>query len=131
MYHLWSALSAYVQEHDIGVLFGVASFHGADPTQLAAPLSLLHHRHLAPETLRPIAKGKNAVDMNIVPEDQLDRRAAMVAVPALIKAYLRLGGVVGQGAFADHAFNTTDVCMILDARAMNARSARLYGVRTP
>ena len=30
-------------------------------------------------------------------------------IPSLIKAYLRLGGGVGDGACVDHAFNTTDV----------------------
>jgi putative hemolysin len=51
----------------------------------------------------------------------------MRATPALIKAYLRLGGVVGQGAYVDHAFNTTDICLILDTVKMNARAAALYG----
>ena len=58
--------------------------------------------------------------------DQIDRAAAMRATPALIKAYLRLGGVVGQGAWVDHAFNTTDVCLIMDTARMNAKQAALY-----
>jgi putative hemolysin len=51
----------------------------------------------------------------------------MRAVPALIKGYLRLGGYVGEGAFVDHAFNTTDVCLILDTARMTEAQARLYG----
>jgi putative hemolysin len=47
-------------------------------------------------------------------------------VPALIKAYLRLGGTVGDGAFIDHAFNTIDVCLLLDTEKMNARQAGIY-----
>ena len=39
----------FLDIHQIEVLFGVASFHGTDAQALAAPLSLLHHRHLAPE----------------------------------------------------------------------------------
>ena len=50
----------------------------------------------------------------------------MVQVPALIKAYLRLGGVIGDGAYVDHAFNTTDICLVLDTAAMNARQRKLY-----
>ena len=65
--------------------------------------------------------------MNICDPDQLDRRRAMVALPALIKAYLRLGGTVGEGAFVDHQFNTTDVCLILDTAEMNDRQKRIYG----
>jgi lyso-ornithine lipid O-acyltransferase len=45
----------------------------------------------------------------------------MAATPALIKAYLRLGGFVGDGAFIDHEFNTTDVCLVMDTGQMSAR----------
>ena len=124
MFHLWNGLAAYVADHQIDVLFGVASFHGTDPQALAQPLSLLHANHLAPEDLR--VRSRAYQPMNLVDGDQIDRRAAMVDTPALIKAYLRLGGFVGDGAYVDHAFNTTDVCLILDTARMNERQSRLY-----
>jgi putative hemolysin len=65
--------------------------------------------------------------MDLIPEAELNRPAAMRAVPALIKGYLRLGGFVGDGAFVDHAFNTTDVCLVLDTAQMSEAQARLYG----
>ena len=37
--------------------------------------------------------------MDLIAEADLDRPAAIRAIPALIKAYLRLGGFVGQGAY--------------------------------
>lgn len=124
MFHLWSGLADYVARHRIEVLFGVASFHGTDPQALAQPLTLLHRRHLAPEDLR--VRSKMFENMDLLAEDQLDRKRAMVETPALIKAYLRLGGYVGEGAFVDHAFNTTDVCLILDTARMNPRQRRIY-----
>jgi len=124
MYHLWNGLAGYVDRHGIEILFGVASFHGTDIAALAQPLSLLWHKHLAPEGLRARSRAYQAMDL--VPEADLDRRAAMLQVPALIKAYLRLGGVVGDGAFVDHAFNTTDICLIMDTARMNARSRGIY-----
>lgn len=126
LFHLWSALASYIAEHKIEVLFGVASFHGTDPMALAEPLSLLHHRHLAPEDLRAVAQPSCFQPMNLIAEKDLDPRAAMLQVPSLIKSYLRLGGFVGQGAFIDHSFNTTDVCLILDTTKMNQRQARIY-----
>ncbi len=126
MYHLWQGLAQYVARHDIEVLFGVASFHGTDIAALAQPLSLLHHRHLAPPPMRVKALAHAFQDMNVIAEDQLDRKAAMVKMPSLIKAYLRLGGSVGEGAFVDHAFNTVDICLIMDTKEMNAQQARLY-----
>lgn len=126
MYHLWHGLAGYVSDHGIDVLFGVASFHGIDPTTLAAPLSLLHHRHLAPPDLRVRAVPDRFQPMDLLAEDEIDRKAAMVATPALIKAYLRLGGYVGEGAVIDHAFNTTDVCLILDTARMTVAQRALY-----
>lgn len=127
MYHLWTGLAAYVAQHDIAIMFGVASFHGTDAAALSHPLSLLHHRHLAPPPLRVEARAPHRVDMNRLAQADIDRRAAMKQMPALIKAYLRLGGVVGAGAYVDHAFNTTDVCLVMDTAAMSARQRRIYG----
>lgn len=126
MHHLWSGLAAYVAHHEVEILFGVASFHGTDIAALAQPLSLLHHNHLAPESLRVTARKEAYQSMNMIPAADLDRRRAMVQVPSLIKAYLRLGGCVGDGAFIDHVFNTTDVCLIMDTALLSERQARIY-----
>lgn len=124
LFHLWQGLARYVGDHDIEVLFGVASFHGTDPAALAAPLSLLHHRHLAPRALR--VRSKSYQPMDLIAPEALDRKAAMVQVPALIKAYLRLGGCVGDGACIDHVFNTTDVCLIMDTAGLTGAQRALY-----
>lgn len=126
MFHLWTGLADYVQSHGIEILFGTASFHGTDIAALAEPLSMLHHNHLAPPDLRVRAVDGHFQPMDLIPKDQLDRRRAMLAVPALIKAYLRLGGTVGEGAYVDHAFNTTDVCLVMDTARMNDRQKRIY-----
>jgi putative hemolysin len=124
MFLLWQGLADYVRQHDIEVLFGTASFHGTDVQALAQPLSLLHNRHLAPPDLRVRAKAFQTMDL--IPADQIDRRAAMLQVPTLIKSYLRLGGFVGEGAYVDHAFNTTDVCLVMDTARMNAKQRDMY-----
>lgn len=126
MYHLWKGLAAYIRQHEIEVLFGVASFHGTDPGVLAHPLSFLYQRHLAPVDLRVRARAGSYTEMNVVPPESLDRLRAVRETPALIKAYLRLGGYVGDGAFIDHAFNTTDVCLVMDTERMNQKQANLY-----
>lgn len=126
MFLLWQALGRYVQEHSIEVLFGVASFHGTDAAPLAQPLSSLYHNHLAPENLRVRARPAHYQRMDLLPPEQVDRREAIVQTPSLIKAYLRLGGCVGEGAWIDHAFNTTDVCLVMDTARMNARQKKLY-----
>jgi putative hemolysin len=123
---MWNALGAYVTEREIEVLFGVASFHGTDLRALAQPLSHLHDRHLAPPDLRVTARTEHARAMDLLPPDQIDRVAAVKAIPALIKGYLRLGGYVGEGAFIDHDFNTTDVCLVLDVNRMSQKHKGFY-----
>lgn len=131
MYHLWNGLAAYVLEHDIEVLFGVASFHGTDVAALAQPLAYLHHHHLAPPALRVRARPESFARMDALGPEEVDRVAAMRAMPALIKAYLRLGGFVGEGAYVDHAFNTTDVCLLMDTGAMSVRHRGFYQRQRP
>ncbi|MGD9918807.1 MAG: GNAT family N-acetyltransferase [Paenirhodobacter sp.] len=126
MLMLWNALADYVLAHEIEILFGVASFHGTDPQALAMPLSWLHHHHLAPEALRARARPEHFQRMDLVAPEALDRRQAMVEMPNLIKAYLRLGGFVGEGAFVDAPFNTTDVLLLMDTKAMSDKHREFY-----
>jgi putative hemolysin len=126
LYHLWNGLGDYVLERGIEILFGVASFHGTETGRLAEPLSYLHHRYLAPEELRVRARPGDFQRMDLMPEHRIDRKRATLALPQLIKAYLRLGGFVGEGAFIDRAFNTVDVCLLMDTARMNAASRARY-----
>ena len=123
---LWNGLADFVLERRIEVMFGAASFHGTDPAPLARALSYLHHHHLAPEGLRVRAKGPYRQDMALLAPETLQRAEAMELVPALIRAYLRLGGYVGDGAYIDHAFNTIDVCLVMDTEKMSARHRAFY-----
>jgi L-ornithine Nalpha-acyltransferase len=126
MFHLWNALADYVLQNRIEILFGVASFHGTDIAALTQPLSYLHHHHLAPPALRVRAQPDHFQRMDLLPLDRLDRKAAMAGTPALIKAYLRLGGFVGEGAWVDTAFNTTDVCLVMDTARMSDKHRGFY-----
>ncbi len=126
MYLLWNGLADYVFKHGIEILFGTASFHGTDIDALAPSLSLLHHRHLAPEDIRVKARADHYQNMNLFAENDINRVAAMREVPSLIKGYLRLGGCVGEGAYVDHAFNTTDVCLVMDTEKLNATQRNIY-----
>jgi putative hemolysin len=126
MMHLWAGLADYIAAHDIEVMFGVASFHGLDPAALAGPLSFLHHRHLAPAELRPVARAEGFQRMDLIAADALDRPAATRAIPALIKAYLRLGGFVGEGAYIDRPFNCIDVCLVMDVARIPDKAREMY-----
>lgn len=129
MFLLWNALAEYVLSRDIQILFGVASFHGIDAQALAQPLSWLHHHHLAPADLRPVARPQGYQRMDLIAPEALDRRVAMTSMPPLIKAYLRIGGRIGEGAYLDREFNTTDVFLMVDTAAMSDKHRKFYETR--
>jgi putative hemolysin len=93
---------------------------------LAEPLSLLHHQYLVDEKLRPVAKKPFNQKMDILEPDMINRKSAVLKMPALIKSYIRLGGKVGLDAFLDHKFNTTDVCLIMDISSMNDKRKSFF-----
>lgn len=126
MLQLWNGLAEYVLARQIEVMFGVASFPGADPAPHAQALAWLHHHHLAPPALRVRAHADGFHPMNGVAAADLDRKAALAGIPALIRGYLRMGGTVGEGAWIDRAFNTTDVCLLIDTAAMSGRHHDFY-----
>jgi putative hemolysin len=126
MHLLWTGLAQYVLDRDIEILFGVASFHGTDPAPIGEALAFLHHSHLAPEDLRVRARPAHYLDMNRMAPKAVDAAAALRQIPSLIKAYLRTGGCVGEGAFIDHDFNTIDVCVVMDTKRMTDRYRKMY-----
>jgi putative hemolysin len=129
LFQLWQGLEGYIAEREIELLFGVASFHGTDIDALEAPLSYLHHHHLAPEPLRAKARDGWFQAMDRMPANEIDRPTVMKEIPALIKAYLRLGGYVGEGAFVDLDFNTTDILLMMDTAQVSQRQRSFYAGR--
>lgn len=62
-----------------------------------------------------------------MPPEALDARRALAVMPPLVKGYLRLGAMVGEGAVIDPAFNTTDVLVVLPIAAISGRYVNHYG----
>jgi putative hemolysin len=124
---LWHGIWAYVLMHDIDAMIGCASLKGTDPDLLALPLSFLHYHARAPAEWQVRARDELRVEMNRMPRAALDAKAAMHALPPLIKGYLRLGACVGDGAVIDRQFGTIDVCIVLPVQAINRRYVRYYG----
>lgn len=123
---LWRGIADYVELYDIGLMFGCASLPGTDPDAVALPLTYLHRRHLAPLSLRPRALPQRHVAAGRLPDREIDEPAAIRALPPLLKGYLRLGGMIGEGAVVDADLNTVDVCLVLPAKCVQARYLRHF-----
>lgn len=118
---LWQGLWSYICENGADVIIGCASFEGVDPREHALALSFLHHHARAPEEWRVKAHDNLYVDMNMIPEEAIDHKKALKALPPLIKGYLRLGAFVGDGAVIDRQFGTTDIFIIMPVAAIDQR----------
>jgi L-ornithine Nalpha-acyltransferase len=124
---LWHGLWTYVREHKVDVMIGCASFEGIDPDEHAMALSFLHHTALAPEEWRVRAHADLYVPMHRLPKEKVDVKAALKALPPLVKGYLRLGAFVGDGAVIDRQFGTTDVLIILPVEKIDPRYFEHFG----
>ncbi|MCJ2112666.1 GNAT family N-acetyltransferase [Methylobacterium sp. E-025] len=118
---LWAGIYAYVLHHRIDALIGCASLDGTDPSRLALPLSFLHHHARAPDGWRARALPERYVPMDRLDREAIDPKAALQALPPLIKGYLRVGATFGDGAVIDRQFGTTDVFVVLPVTAIGTR----------
>ena len=124
---LWHGIWTYVRRHRFDVMIGCASLDGTDPDRLALQLSFLHHFAGAPAEWRANAHPGRRVEMNRIAKDAINPKAALHELPPLLKGYLRLGAVIGDGAVVDDQFGTTDVLVILPIGAINARYVQHFG----
>lgn len=124
---LWQGIWAYVNHHGIDAMAGCASFPGTVPAAHAQALSFLHH-HCRQEPQWDVrAVAARYVAMDLMPREAIDMRAALNALPPLMKGYVRLGAKVGDGCVVDHDFRTTDVFVILPVGTISERYVNHYG----
>jgi len=66
--------------------------------------------------------------MNRMSKETIDPKAALRALPPLLKGYLRVGAYIGDGAVVDHEFGTTDVLIVLPFSAIKPRYLEHFDV---
>lgn len=124
---LWQGNWAYSLKHNLDVMFGCASFPGAFPEFHALALSFLHHNTQASGDWTVRAAPNRYRNMDLMPPEAVNPKRALMAMPPLVKGYLRLGAMVGEGAVVDHAFGTTDVLIVLPVESISTRYLNYYG----
>ena len=124
---LWQGIWAYALEHGCDVMMGCASLHGTDPHAHSDAFAFLHDHAAAPTEWRaeprPAAETVRLADHAPFAGSP---RAALAALPPLVKGYLRLGGRIGPEAVVDRDFNCIDVFVTLPREAIAARYLRHY-----
>jgi putative hemolysin len=125
---LWQGVWAYCLRHDIDVMAGCASFPGMVPAAHSEPLSFLAQACRAEPAWDVSALPDRHRPMDLMPAEAVDPKAALAAMPPLVKGYLRLGGRVGDGCVVDSDFGTTDVFIVLPVERISQRYLDYYGL---
>ncbi len=124
---LWQGNWLYSLKHGMNAMFGCASFPGIRPEEHALALSFLHHNSLVKEDWMVSARSELYRKMDLMPSEGINPRQALSAMPPLVKGYLRLGAMIGDGAVVDQAFNTTDVLIVLPIASISGRYINHFG----
>ena len=70
------------------------------------------------------------VEMNQVLVNAKDCEQGLMVMPRLLKGYLRLDGVFGDGAVVDYDFVTTDVFILVERGGRMVRCVERYMARS-
>lgn len=116
---LWSGLARLVEMHEIDYLIGCASLPMPDQgAQALAVYERLKAQYLVAPELRieprlPLTAPHADADITM-------------ALPPLLKAYLRLGAQIGGAPCWDPLFNVADLLIVLDRDRLAQRYARRF-----
>ena len=121
----WAALAEHVARNGIELVFGCSSFRGVETEAYADAFALLGERHLAPRRWLPRVKApavfRFARQLRL---RRPDSKAAMKAMPPLLRSYLAMGGWVSDHAVVDRDLGTLHVFTGLEIRAVPPARAR-------
>jgi putative hemolysin len=117
---LWNGIAQQVVQHDIDYLIGCASLPmDGNGGHAQAIVDRLRDKYFTPQELRVTPRQS-------LPETTPLPKNASLVLPALLKAYLRLGAKVGGEACWDPDFNVADVFIFLHRDRLAPRYSRTF-----
>ena len=87
----WAAMTRYVDDKKIEMLFGCSSFSGTDSAGYEDAFALLKDRHLAPSRWLPQVKAASVFPFSSGFDCQTRSEKAMKTLPPLLRTYLLMG----------------------------------------
>lgn len=121
----WGAMTRFVDEEGVEMLFGCSSFHGTDAQGYLDAFAMLKARHLAPTRWLPKVKAPDVFRFARRLRRKPDAKRAMLTMPPLLRTYLAMGGWVSDHAVVDRDLNTLHVFTGLEIRAIPSSRVRL------
>ncbi len=124
---LWRGLWLYARHHAIDVLIGCASLPGLDLEANRLPLDFLLRHAQAEPAWQVSAWAHCRAAFEPSPAEAVDVKRGLLALPPLLKAYLRTGARFGHAAVLDRQFGTTDVFAVMPMGDIEERYLAHYG----
>ncbi|WP_050930057.1 GNAT family N-acetyltransferase [Aestuariivita boseongensis] len=121
----WGAMTAFVDENGVGMLFGCSSFAGTETAEYLDAFAMLRARHLAPKRWLPRVKAPDVFRFAARLRRKPDVKKAMLRMPPLLKTYLAMGGWVSDHAVVDRQMNTLHVFTGVEIEAIPPARKRL------
>ena len=121
----WGAITRFVDQQGVQMLFGCSSFHGLEAEAHAEAFAMLKDGHLAPRRWRPRVKMPEVFRFaRVLRTRKPDRARALLTMPPLLRSYLAMGGWVSDHAVVDRDLNTLHVFTGLEIGAIPPARAR-------
>ncbi len=121
----WGAMTTYVDQNEIEMLFGCSSFEGTETSAYLDAFAMLKHRHLAPNRWVPRVKAPDVFRYAARLRRKPDSKKALLRMPPLLRTYLMMGGWVSDHAVIDRHLNTLHVFTGLEIAAIPPARKRL------
>ena len=125
----WTAMTRYVDDHEVELLFGCSSFYGVDADDYADAFALLKEKHIAPKRWLPRVKAPKVFRFaRRIKLRRPNMKLALGRMPPLLRTYLVMGGWVSDHAVIDNELNTLHVFTGVEiARVPEGRARVLRG----
>ncbi len=122
----WGAMTEYVDNNNVELLFGCSSFKGTDSDAYLDAFAMLKDKHLAPRRWLPRVKAPSVFEFaQKLRRKTPDVKQAMLGMPPLLRTYLVMGGWVSDHAVVDRQMNTLHVFTGLEISAIPPARKRL------
>jgi putative hemolysin len=122
----WGAMTRFVDDEGVELLFGCSSFKGTEAEAYMDAFALLKERHLAPKRFLPRVKAPNVFRFaQKLRRRKPDAKRALSGMPPLLRSYLMMGGWVSDHAVVDRDLDTLHVFTGLEIGAIPPARKRL------
>ena len=121
---IWKFAMQFIVTNKIDVMFGCASFPGTEIDNHKKVLTYLFNNNLAPTKLMPTPVTRHVAIKDIC-VDNVEFNDASRDIPTLLRGYLKLGAKCSDTAIIDPIFNTTFICIYVDAKSMMSENTTL------